>query len=89
MTCKHFGVMLDCSRNGVMQLQKVKEFVDYIKAFGYNTLELYTEDTFEVEGEPYFEYMRGRYSIEELKDIDRYCQSKGVELILVFKLWRT
>ncbi len=81
MNSKHFGVMLDCSRNGVMKPQKVKEFVDYIAAFGYNTLELYTEDTFEVEGGPYFGYMRGRYTIEELQDIDKYCQSKGIELI--------
>ncbi len=81
MDCKHFGVMLDCSRCGVLKPEKVKEFVDYISAFGYNTLELYTEDTFEVEGEPYFGYMRGRYSVEELQDIDAYCKSKGVELI--------
>ncbi len=78
---KHFGVMLDCSRNGVMKPEKIKEFVNYISGFGYNTLELYTEDTFEVENEPFFGYMRGRYTVDELKDIDAYCKVKGVELI--------
>ena len=28
----------------------------------------YTEDTFEVENEPYFGYKRGKYSIEEIKE---------------------
>ncbi len=81
MGVKHFGVMLDCSRCGVLKPQKIKEYVDYISAFGYNTLEIYTEDTYEVKDEPYFGYMRGRYTIEELKDIDAYCKKKGVELI--------
>ena len=32
-------------------------------------MELYTEDTYELPGEPYFGYMRGRYSVDELKEI--------------------
>ena len=78
---KRFGVMLDCSRNAVMKPEQVKKFVDYISAFGYNCIQLYTEDTFEVDGEPYFGYLRGRYTKDELKNIDAYCAKKGVELI--------
>ena len=37
---KHFGVMLDCSRNAVMKPAVVKKLIDYLKKFGYNTLEL-------------------------------------------------
>jgi len=48
---------------------------------GYNFIRLYTEDTYEVDGEPYFGYMRGRYTREELREMDAYAQSKGVELI--------
>lgn len=81
MDKKYFGVMIDCSRNAVMKVEKVKEFIDYISTFGYNMLSLYTEDTFEVDNEPRFGYLRGRYSKEELKEIDNYCLSKGVELI--------
>ena len=77
----YFGVMLDMSRNGVMRVSEVKRYVDYISAFGYNSLQLYTEDTYEMEGEPFFGYLRGRYTREELKEIDAYCLSKGVELI--------
>ena len=50
----YFGVMLDMSRNGVMRVSEVKRYVDYISAFGYNSLQVYTEDTYEMEGEPFF-----------------------------------
>ena len=63
--------MLDCSRNAVMKPQKIKEFIDILAEIGYNTLELYMEDTYEVEGEPYFGYLRGGYSTTELKDLDK------------------
>lgn len=81
METKTFGVMLDMSRNGVMKVEKVKEFVDYISKMGYNMLQLYTEDTFEVDNEPYFGYMRGGYSKSDLKEIDAYCIEKGIELV--------
>lgn len=75
------GIMLDCSRNAVMKPEKVKEFAKLIAGMGYNMLQLYTEDTYEIKDEPFFGYMRGRYSQEELRDIDAYCQSIGVELV--------
>lgn len=81
MGLKTLGVMIDCSRNAVMKPDKVKEFAKLISDMGYNMLQLYTEDTYEIEGEPFFGHMRGRYSQEELKDIVAYCNSIGVEVI--------
>jgi len=81
MNSKKLTVMIDCSRNGVMQPEKVKEFAGIIKKMGYTGLMLYTEDTYEVENEPYFGYMRGGYTMAELKDMDACCQSIGIELI--------
>lgn len=78
---ERLGVMLDCSRNAVMKPEKIKEFIDILAKIGYNTLELYMEDTYEIEGEPYFGYLRGGYSAAELKDVDAYAREKGVELI--------
>lgn len=78
---KHFGVMLDCSRNAVMRPSEVKRFIDCLEKMGYNTLELYAEDTYQVKGEPYFGYLRGAYTAEELKDIDSYAAEHGIELI--------
>jgi len=78
---RRFGIMLDCSRNAVMTVDSVKKWIDLTADLGYNTLLLYTEDTYEVDGHPYFGYMRGRYSQEEIKEMDAYAVSKGMELI--------
>lgn len=78
---KRFGVMLDMSRNAVMKPAELKKLADILHSFGYNMIQLYTEDTYEVEGEPYFGYLRGRYTKEELRDIVSYCEGIGMEII--------
>lgn len=77
----HLGVMVDCSRNAVMNLDALKKFVDDLAKMGYNLLQLYTEDTYEVKGEPLFGYMRGRYTIAEIKELDAYCIERGITLM--------
>lgn len=76
-----FGIMLDCSRNAVMSVPALKRWIDIMEDLGYNTLMLYTEDTYEVDNQPYFGYLRGRYSQKELREIDDYAYEKGIELI--------
>lgn len=78
---RRFGTMVDCSRGAVMTVDAVKKWIDITADLGYNTLMLYTEDTYEIEGHPYFGYLRGRYSQNELRDMDNYAASKGMELI--------
>lgn len=75
------GIMVDCSRNAVPTVKTLKKFIGLMKKMGYNMLMLYTEDTYEVEGQPYFGYMRGRYSLNELKEIDDYCYERGIECV--------
>ncbi|MBQ4316565.1 MAG: beta-N-acetylhexosaminidase [Oscillospiraceae bacterium] len=75
------GVMFDCSRNGVLSVKTVKKYADILKKMGYNTLLLYIEDTYEIKSQPYFGHLRGRYSEEELKEMDKYCRDIGIELI--------
>ena len=81
--CKfdELGIMIDCSRNAVKTVEHVKEIVDNLALMGYNQIQLYTEDTYEVEGEPYWGYMRGRYTSEEIKEIDAYCRGYEIELV--------
>ena len=75
------GVMLDCSRNAVPNMQSAKHFIDCLEKMGYNTLMYYTEDTYEVENEPYFGYLRGRFTAEELRELDAYSEAHGIELV--------
>ena len=75
------GIMLDLSRNAVMNMDNLKNYLKIISKIGYNCVFLYTEDTYEVEGEPYFGYLRGRYSVEEMRELDSYAQNLGIEVI--------
>lgn len=81
MKPEHFGIMLDCSRNGVPTVESVKKHIDILSELGYNCLMLYTEDTYALPDQPYFGYLRGRYTHAQLQELDRYGISKGVELI--------
>ena len=81
MEQRTLGVMIDCSRNAVMNVPSLKKFIDYLSKMGYNMLQLYTEDTYEIEGEPYFGYLRGRYTKEELNEVDAYAKEHGIEMI--------
>ncbi len=75
------GPMLDMSRGKVMNVDGVKRYIDVIATLGMNMIMLYTEDLYEVEGYPMFGHLRGRYSIAELKELDDYAYSLGVEII--------
>ncbi len=78
---KNFGCMVDCSRNGVLNMSSVKRFIKISALLGMNTIQLYTEDTYEIEDEPYFGHLRGRYTVAELHEIDAYAESLGVEAV--------
>ena len=77
----HTGLMHDCSRNGALNLESAKKLILLCALFGMNTFMLYTEDVYEVDGEPYFGYLRGRYSKTELQEIASYGDSFGVEVV--------
>ena len=48
---RKFGVMIDCSRNAVMSVDATKRFITVLKKMGYNQVQLYMEDTYEVDGD--------------------------------------
>lgn len=75
------GFMIDVSYDGVMSVEGLKQYIDYMASAGLNMLMLYTEDTYEVKKYPQMGYLRGRYSQEELREIDQYANEMGVELI--------
>ena len=81
LNLKRFCLMLDCSRNAVMNIENLKSWVDICELLGFTSLMLYTEDTYEIDGHPYFGYARGRYTKNELKEIDSYAVSRGIEII--------
>ena len=75
------GPMVDMSRNAVMNVKTVKFFMRKCALMGLNSFMLYTEDTYEIEVRPYFGYMRGRYTKDEIRELDAYAIKLGIELI--------
>lgn len=80
-TIKNLGIMRDSARNAVLSVDGLKELALYSAMMGYNYIEIYAEDLFELKEYPYFGLNRGRYTKEEIKEMDKYCQIFGVELV--------
>ncbi len=74
------GMMLDVSRNAVLKPEALRGILEKMSLMGLNLGMMYTEDTYEIPEQPYFGWMRGRYSIEELRALDDYADLLGIEL---------
>lgn len=79
-TIKDLGLFVETASNSVPKISTLKEFINLVSQMGYNSLYLGTADTYEIKEEPYFGYMRGRYTKEEFKDLDIYAKSCGIDL---------
>ena len=75
------GAMTDMSRNAVMRPAVVMDMLRRMALMGLNTYMLYTEDTYEIPERPYFGHLRGRYTKEEIREMDAAARSLGIELI--------
>ncbi len=78
---KTYGILFDCTRGTVMKVDSFKRWLRRLALMGYNMAMLYTKDAYQVPGEPYFGYMRGAYSLEEMKEVDAYARSLKIEMI--------
>lgn len=64
-----------------MTVEACKRYLDHLASLGLNLFVMYMEDTYTVPEYPYFGHLRGRYTPEELKEIDAYAASMGIELL--------
>lgn len=81
---RQFGMlcyMADMSRNAVFNVKACKRMLRYLALMGYDSMMLYTEDTYEITEYPCFGRMRGRFSQAELRELDDYAYALGIELI--------
>ncbi|KAJ1645718.1 hypothetical protein LPJ64_002735 [Coemansia asiatica] len=75
------ALMIDCSRNGVLSVSSICAMLRNMALMGYNMLQLYTEDTYKVPDEPFFGYLRGGYTQDELRAVDDYAFNMGIEVV--------
>ncbi len=81
---RHFDTLafsIDLARNAVINVSKIKEIINCISLLGFNTMYLSMEDEFDLPGYPHFGYRRGKYSHDELREIDDYGYQMGIEVI--------
>ena len=75
------GLMADCSRGAVLNRDGFQRLVMRLSRMGYTVLQLYIEDVYELPDYPYFGWGRGRYTAEDLRWMDDYADSFGIELM--------
>lgn len=78
---KDLSIMVDVARNYPLKVETFKKLIRYMALLGYSTLKIYFEDLLEVKNEPYFGYLRGRYSKEEIKEIVNYADLFKIEVM--------
>ena len=81
-----FGILLDCTRGNVVTVSRFKVWLRRLAMMGYNMAMIYVKDAYQLPDEPYFGYMRGRYTKAELQEIDSYALKLGIEVIPCIEL---
>ena len=76
---RELGVML--SVQVPKTVNTVVDYMAHMAALGFNYLLLYMETSYEVKEYPFFGYMRGCYTADELRAIDEAGDALGIEVI--------
>ena len=84
---RYNGYMMDCSRNAVPTVETVKEMVRMMALMGLDSPTAVYGGYVCAGGEPYFGYMRGRYTEAELREIDDFAFALGVEIVPCIRRW--
>lgn len=77
---KKCSVMLDVARGRVLKVDYLKDLIKKLSFFGVNEVWLYVEDLLDI-SDSFFGYFRGKYSLKELQELDKYAKGIGVEMV--------
>ena len=76
---KDFGVFL-CG--GLLRIEKIKRLIDFMSAFGYLSLRWEIGMYMDLDGdEKVVNYMGGKYTHAQIKEIDDYAFARGIEVV--------
>ena len=75
------GYMLDVSRGRVPTMENLKTLVDRLSLYKINQLQLYVENSQRIDGFEEIWSQTDPFIPEEILDLDRYCNSRGIELV--------
>lgn len=77
---KNYAVMFDLARGATYKISYIKDLLVKYSLFGINEVWFYLEDNLDIDI-AYFGYLRGKYSYEELKELDNFAYNLGIELV--------
>lgn len=76
------GPMFDISQgNALINVENIKKTLRQMAIMGLNMFMLYNEDNYEVKSQPYFGYMRPKYTEDDMRECDEYADTLGIEII--------
>ena len=75
------SALIECSTASTPTIESLKQYINMLARMGYSELYLGLTDAYKIETEPYFNYMRGGYTPEQLNEIDSYAKKQGIEVI--------
>lgn len=78
---ENLAASFDMSRGGVLTVSAMEIMLCRMAVMGYTEVMMYTEEVYEIDGYPFFGYLRGKYSKDELKHLDEYASNLGIELV--------
>ena len=77
----HLAASFDMSRNGALAIKAMERILCRMALMGYTQAMMYTEETYEIDGYPFFGYLRGKYTKEQLCHLDAFADALGIELV--------
>lgn len=81
MKFKDLSVFIECAQGVAPKVATLQRYIHMISQMGYNKLYLGLADAYKIKEEPYFNYKRGGYTTEDLREIDAYAKECNVEVI--------
>lgn len=75
------GILLDCGHNATVTSQHFRKWLRRLALLGFDTAMVYTEGGYLLPEEPCFGYQRGAYTLEEMRQLDAYAGTLGIEMI--------
>ena len=74
------GVLVS-SCGTLRSVDTLKRFMEYLAKLHYDTFYLEITAGYGLEGEPFFAYLRAKYTNEEMKELDAHAKSLGITII--------
>lgn len=68
------------ARSTKIKIETFKKLVDTLAVLGFTGIFWDVNGRFEIEDEPYYSYQRTVFSKEYIREMDRYCKEKNIEL---------